>query len=303
MTLFPTLQEEFITLKDVTLFVRHGGQQEKPALVLLHGYPQTSAMWHGTIPHLQEDFHLICPDLRGYGRSSKPETTEDHAPYSKRAMAADIAQLVQHFGHETCFIGAHDRGARVAHRLGLDQPDMVTGMTLVDICPTREMYAEGRDAFARAYWHWFFLIQPAPLPETLIGADPRGYWKMKCTNQTKGENPFHPEALEEYLAAFEDPAAIHASCEDYRAAATIDIAHDDADQGAKLQMPVDVIWAKRGVIEACFDALELWRRRAVDVRGAAIDGTHYMIEEHPEDIASRMRGFFKSIQSESRQNG
>ncbi|WP_339636909.1 alpha/beta hydrolase [uncultured Sulfitobacter sp.] len=291
MTLFGGFREERIKTGEMTLFVRHGGSLDKPPLILLHGYPQTSAMWHGVAAELAADYHLICPDLRGYGRSDTPASDVDHAPYSKRAMAGDIAELIRHFGYGSAFVGAHDRGARVAHRLGLDHPEMVRAMMLIDIAPTREMYAGTDDVFARAYWHWFFLIQEAPLPETLIGADPRGFWMTKCTNQARGDNPFHPEALEEYLSTFESSEAIHASCEDYRAAATIDIDHDNADD-AKLGMPLHVLWAKRGVIEAGFDALALWKLRAKHVTGHAVEGTHYVAEEHPADIAREMRSFF-----------
>ena len=295
MTLFPGFNEERIAVDDnVHLFVRHGGSQGKPALVLLHGYPQTSAMWHGVVAELAMDYHIICPDLRGYGRSDKPDSDADHSPYSKRAMAADIAALIQHFGYDRVFVGAHDRGARVAHRLGLDYPDRVAAMTLLDIAPTREMYANTEVNFARLYWHWFFLIQKFPLPETLIGADPRAYWMMKCTTQARNENPFHPDALEEYLSTFETAEAVHASCEDYRAAASIDIAHDDADDDKKLSMPLQVLWAKHGVIETCFDALSLWRTRAEAVTGHAMDATHYMAEEKPAEIAREMHQFFSS---------
>ncbi len=296
MSLFPGFTEERIDLGRISLFVRHGGTSGKPPLILLHGYPQTSAMWHGVVADLKDRYHIICPDLRGYGQSEKPLTDTDHSPYSKREMANDIAALADHFGYDRILIGAHDRGARVAHRLGMDHPDLVQAMLLLDIAPTREMYANSIDAFARAYWHWFFLIQQAPLPETLIGADPRGYWMMKCTNQARGDTPFHPDALEEYLSTFDSPESIHASCEDYRAAATIDITHDDADDGAKLKMPLRVLWAKRGVIESCFDALALWQTRAKHVTGQALDATHYMAEEIPHDIAADMHHFFTNVE-------
>ncbi|PWJ21813.1 alpha/beta fold hydrolase [Jannaschia seohaensis] len=292
MSLFPGFTEERIALPEITLFVRHGGTQGKPPLVLLHGYPQTSAMWHGVAADLASDFHLIIPDLRGYGRSDKPPSTDDHFPYSKRAMAGDIAALIDHFGYESAHIGAHDRGARVAHRLGLDHPARVRDIVMLDIAPTREMYATGGDALARAYWHWYFLIQPAPLPEMLIEGNPREFWRLKCGIQTKGGDPFHPEAKEEYLTAFDDPATIHAMCEDYRAAATIDIAHDDADGGAKLEMPLHVLWGDRGTIEVVFDALALWRLRASNVTGHAMPGTHYFAEEHPVEVAAELRAFF-----------
>ena len=235
-------------------------------------------------------YRVICADLRGYGRSEKPGSEPDHASYSKRAMAQDVVAVMQALGHDRFAVLAHDRGARVAHRLGLDHAARVAAMTLLDIAPTREMYAATDRDFAAAYWHWFFLIQPAPLPEQIIGADPDGYWMRKCVNQA-GHNPFAPAALDEYLRCFRDPEAIRASCEDYRAAASIDIAHDDADGGRKLEMPLQVLWARRGVIERCFDALAVWRTRAERVEGQAMDATHYMAEEIPGEIAEAVDGF------------
>jgi len=290
--MFEEFVEERIEGDGATLFVRRAGPVGAPPVVLLHGYPQTSAMWHGVAPILARSYQVICPDLRGYGRSDKPTSDALHQPYSKRAMAGDIVAVMRRLGHERFLVGAHDRGARVAHRLGLDHPGRVGAMVLLDIAPTREMYAATNAEFAHAYWHWFFLTQPSPLPEQLIGADPEAFWKLKCFNQAKGKNPFSPAALAEYLNAFADPVAIHASCEDYRAAATIDIDHDDADMGHKLDMPILTLWAKRGVIETCFDALALWRQRAKRVEGEALDTTHYMPEEIPEDIAERMSDFF-----------
>ena len=295
LTGFENFRAERISCGEVTLFVRHNSAPEKPALLLLHGYPQTSAMWHKVVPHFEADYHVICPDLRGYGQSDKPDGGADHRGYSKRSMAADMVALLDHFGHRTTRILAHDRGARVAHRLGLDHDSRVQAMTILDIAPTREMYANTTDGFARAYWHWFFLITPHPLPERAIEGDPRGYWMRKCLKQTRGEHPWAPAALEEYLSAFENPAMIRATCEDYRAAATIDIAHDDADQGRKLQTPLLVLWAKRGAIEAHFDALALWRSRAEDVSGQALDGTHYLAEEIPEEISSLTQTFFGRV--------
>ena len=290
--MFEGFVEERIEGCGATLCVRRAGPEGAPPIVLLHGYPQTSAMWHGVAPILARTYQIICPDLRGYGRSDKPVSDPSHQPYSKRAMADDIVAVMGRLGHERFLVGAHDRGARVAHRMGLDHPNRVAAMTLLDIAPTREMYAGTTAAFAHAYWHWFFLTQPNPLPERMIGADPQGFWKLKCFNQARGDNPFSPEALAEYLNAFADPKAIHASCEDYRAAATIDIAHDDADQGRKLKMPILTLWAKRGVIETCFDALDLWRKRATQVTGEALNTTHYMAEEVPDVIAAHMSAFF-----------
>lgn len=290
--MFQDFIEEKVEGDGATLFLRRAGPKDAPAIVLLHGYPQTSAMWHGVAPILAQSYQVVCPDLRGYGRSDKPKTDPSHKPYSKRSMANDIVAVMQRLGHERFLVGAHDRGARVAHRLALDHSERVGSMVLLDIAPTREMYANTGADFAKAYWHWFFLIQAQPLPENIIGADPEGFWKLKCFNQARGENPFSDAALAEYLAAFAQPDAIHASCEDYRAAASIDIDHDNQDQGRRLNMPVLALWAERGVIGTCFDALDLWRQRAERVCGEALDATHYMAEEIPIDIAKRMNDFF-----------
>ncbi|NNK77154.1 MAG: alpha/beta hydrolase [Litoreibacter sp.] len=256
-----------------------------PPLLLLHGYPQTHVMWHKVTPLLAENFTMVAADLRGYGQSSKPVSAPDHSTYSKRVMATDMARLMESFGFTQFSILAHDRGARVAHRLALDWEDRVRGMVLLDIAPTREMYKNTSDGFARAYWHWFFLIQKAPFPEDMIGADPRAFWLKKCGAGSAGLSPFTEEALADYLDAFSDPAAISASCEDYRAAATIDIRHDNEDEGRKLACPIRVFWGETGAIEAHFDCLSLWRERAADVDGKALPGGHYLAEELPDQVA------------------
>ncbi len=262
-----------------------------PPVLLLHGYPQTHVMWHKVSPALAEHFTVIAPDLRGYGASSKPEPVPDHSTYSKRAMALDMVGLMRSLGFDRFAILAHDRGARVAHRLALDWEDEVTGMVLLDIAPTREMYASADSGFARAYWHWFFLIQKAPLPERMIGADPRAYWIEKCGSGSAGLSPFTAEALEAYLTAFDNPRTIAGSCEDYRAAATIDITHDDQDDGRKLRCPVRILWGKAGVIEVHFDCLGLWRQRAHEVDGQALPGGHYLAEELPDIVAAQTIDF------------
>lgn len=267
-----------------------GGQG--PALLLLHGYPQTHVLWHKIAPALAERFTLVAPDLRGYGASSKPPSVADHATYSKRAMAADMVKVMQELGFKRFLVGAHDRGARVAHRMALDWPERVARLAVLDIAPTREMYANTGDGFARAYWHWFFLIQKAPFPERMIEADPRAFWLKKCGSGSAGLTPFSDWALEAYLEAFADPEVIRASCEDYRAAATIDIAHDDADGGRKLSCPLLALWGKAGAIEAHFDCLSLWRERAEDVRGEALPGGHYLAEELPDRVARHFIDFF-----------
>jgi haloacetate dehalogenase len=207
-------------------------------------------------------------------------------------MAQDMAEVMSALGHERFCVGSHDRGARVGHRLALDHAGRVLKLATLDIAPTREMYRDTTDAFARAYWHWFFLIQPAPMPEKMIGADPEFYWSSRRASDMR---LFEPEALAEYLRCFRDPAMIHASCEDYRAAATIDIAHDDADGGRKVECPMLALWGERGAVGKCFDVLGLWRERAVDVRGKALPGGHYLAEEIPDLVAAEFAAFFGEV--------
>lgn len=288
---FRDFDEKVISSNGINIFVRCGGRETAPPLLLLHGYPQTSAMWHMVAPQLVEKYRVICPDLRGYGRSDKPVSTDRHEPYSKRVMAQDMVSLMRELGHDQFYLGAHDRGARVAHRLGLDHPGAVKAMSTLDIAPTREMYANTSELFAKLYWHWFMLIQKAPLPETVIGGDPDGYWKTKCFNQAGG-NPFDEAAFDEYLTAFRDPASIHATCEDYRAAYSIDIEHDNEDRDRKLQVPLLALWGKKGAIEQCFDAKALWMARAEHLECEALDCGHYMAEEVPDQIIRRFVEFF-----------
>lgn len=290
-TLFEGFRMLDVATSGTTIRLRTGGSG--PPLLLLHGYPQTHALWHKVAPRLARRFTVVAADLRGYGDSGKPETTEDHTPYSKRAMAQDMAEVMTALGHDRFFVCGHDRGGRVAHRLALDHAERVTKLAVLDIAPTREMYRDTTQAFARAYWHWFFLITPAPFPERMIGADPNAYWLKKCGSGSAGLTPFAPAALEHYLRCFRDPATIHASCEDYRAAAAIDIAHDDADAGRKLSAPLLVLWGRNGVIEKCFDALDLWRERASDVRGHALPGGHYLAEELPDLVAHELEQFLR----------
>ena len=288
--LFPGFRLLDVETAEATIRLRTGGGG--PPLLLLHGYPQTHAMWHKVAPRLARRFTLVCADLRGYGDSSKPASTPDHATYSKRAMAVDMVEAMRALGHARFHLAGHDRGGRVAHRLALDHPDAVTRLAVLDIAPTREMFRGTDEAFARVYWHWFFLIQPAPMPERMIGADPDAYWREKCGSGAGGLDHFAPEALAEYLRCFRDPEAIRASCDDYRAAAGIDIAHDDEDRGRKLSVPLLALWGSTGAIERCFDALALWRERALDVRGHALPGGHYLAEEVPELVAEAFEEFF-----------
>lgn len=289
--LFPGFRSFDIETSGATIHGVTGGSG--PPLLLLHGYPQTHALWHKVAALLQDRFTIVAADLRGYGDSGKPATTADHAPYSKRAMALDMAQVMTALGHERFFLCGHDRGGRVAHRLALDHAHRVARIAVLDIAPTREMYRDTRDAFARAYAHWFYLIEPAPFPERMIGTGPAAeeYWRKKCGSGSAGMSAFAPAALAEYLRCFGRPEMVHASCNDYRAAATIDMRHDDEDGGRKLAMPLLALWGKHGVIERCFDCLALWRERAADVRGEALPGGHYLAEELPDAVAARLADF------------
>ena len=284
--MFEGFTTEDIDTSGARIRVRHGG--EGPPLLLLHGNPQTSAMWRKVAPALAARHTVVCPDLRGYGFSSKPPSGENHINYAKRAMALDMVEVMDALGHHRFGLCGHDRGGRVAHRLAYDHGGRVTRVCVLDIAPTREMYANTDDAFARAYWHWFFMLLPHPMPEDMIGADPVRYWKAQC-GRGAGLDIFEG-ALEEYLEAFANPETIRASCDDYRAAATIDIAHDDAET-EKLAMPLLCLWGAEGVIERCFDPLALWRLRAEDVHGHALPCSHFMAEEAPDEIIRELTTF------------
>lgn len=266
-----------------------------PALLLLHGHPQTHAIWHKVAPTLAQHFTVVACDLRGYGDSSKPQGAPDHANYSKRTMAADMLASMRHLGFERFRVMAHDRGARVAHRLVADHPQAVERAVLLDIAPTLAMYEGTGEAFARAYWHWFFLIQPAPLPETLLGGHGAFYVRQVLGGRHAGLAPFPPEILSEYERCAADPATVQGFCEDYRAAASIDLEHDRADRSAGhlLTMPLQVLWGAQGVVERCFDVLAEWRRVATGLRGQALPCGHYIAEEAPEALLAQALPFLQ----------
>jgi haloacetate dehalogenase len=267
-----------------------------PPLLLLHGYPQTHVMWHRVAPYLAERFTVAAADLRGYGDSAKPTSDPAHAAYSKRAMARDQVEVMSSLGFERFAVVGHDRGARVTHRMALDHPDRVERAAVLDICPTLAMYERTDMAFASGYYHWFFLIQPYDLPERLIAADPDFYLESKTGGfgldpRKDVSETFDPAALEEYKRCFRDPAAIHASCEDYRAGATIDLEHDRADLNRKIACPLLVLWGTQGLVGRQFDVLGLWRERAGDVTGRSIDCGHYLAEEAPADTLAALQAF------------
>jgi haloacetate dehalogenase len=267
-----------------------------PPLLLLHGHPQTHAMWHLIAPALAKHFTVVMMDLRGYGDSARPNSDADHAAYSKRTMALDALAVMRHYGFDRFCVLAHDRGARVAHRLALDHPAQVDRLMLLDIAPTLAMYENTTQAFATAYWHWFFLIQPPPLPEALMESDPGRYVRSVMGKRHAGLAAFTADALAEYERCAQIPGTAHAICEDYRASASIDLAHDRADTaaGRKLTQPLRVLWGEHGAVGQCFDVLALWRERATDVSGTSLPCGHYIAEEAPDLVISQVLDFFKT---------
>jgi len=262
-----------------------------PPVLLLHGYPQTHLIWHAVAPRLAETHTVVATDLRGYGDSGRPASDETHAAYSKRAMAADQVEVMQALGFERFAVVGHDRGARVAHRMARDHGGQVERLAVLDIAPTAHMYQATDKAFATAYYHWFFLIQPHPLPERMIGADPAFYLDWILDGWCKTPGAIAPEARADYLRCFADPAAIHASCEDYRAAATIDLEHDAADGGEKIAMPLLALWGRDGVVARSCDVLATWRAVAADVTGHAVPGGHFVPEEAPAETLAALAAF------------
>jgi haloacetate dehalogenase len=264
-------------------------------LLLLHGYPETHLMWHQVAPALAEEFSVVCADLRGYGDSSKPEGAADHSNYSKRAMAADMVEVMAALGHRQFSIGAHDRGARVAYRLALDHPTAVKRLALLDIVSTKAVYEQGGMALATAYFHWYFLIQPQPLPEKLIGHDPAVWLNNTFRKLSSQPAAFSDSMIAEYLRTFGTPEGIHASCEDYRAGATVDLDNDRADvaAGRKIACPTLILWGVRGVVGRLFQPLEAWRDLVASPVGAAIDCGHFIPEEAPAETVRALREFFR----------
>jgi haloacetate dehalogenase len=278
----------------VRLHGQHGGRG--PALLLVHGHPQTHVMWHRVADRLARSFSVVMMDLRGYGDSGRPEAVTSHQTYAKREMALDAVFVMQQLGHTGFQVLAHDRGARVAHRLAADHPGAVSRLMVLDIAPTAGMYAHTSEAFATAYWHWFFLIQPPPLPEALIESDPVRYLRSIMGKRHAGLGAFAPEALAEYERCIALPGSAPAMCEDYRAAATLDREHDAQDiaAGRKLMQPLRVLWGEHGAVDRCFDVLALWRERAEDVSGRALPCGHYIAEEAPDLLLQEALEFFKS---------
>ena len=268
----------------------HGGSGSP--LLLLHGYPQTHVIWHEVAPRLAHNFHIICPDLRGYGDSSKPPSTPDHYPYSKRAMAQDMVEVMAFLGYSEFLVAGHDRGGRVTHRMALDYPEKIKKACVMDIAPTHHMFKTADQAFATGYYHWFFLIQPDGLPEHMINADPAYYLMEKLNRWSAPGAVFADEAVAEYVRCFSKPETIHASCEDYRAAASIDLQHDEEDLDKKVACPLLALWGAKGFVNRAYDVLRVWYERAEQIEGRALDCGHFLPEEAPAAVCDELVRFF-----------
>jgi haloacetate dehalogenase len=262
-----------------------------PPVLLLHGHPQTLSTWLHVAPRLAETRTVVAMDLRGYGDSAKPEGGERHVHYSKRAMAGDAVAVMRALGHARFAVVGHDRGGRVAHRMALDHPRAVARLAVLDIAPTATMYARTDTAFATRYFWWFFLIQPAPLPERLIAADPEFFLRTHLDGQSKTPGSLPPALFREYLRCYADPATRHAICEDYRAAAGIDLEHDAADADRRVEAPLLALWGARGVVGQTYDVLATWREKARNVSGHALDCGHALQEERPGDLLAALEPF------------
>lgn len=279
-----------VTANGVTIHGAHLGSG--PPLLLLHGYPQTHRMWHLVAPWLARHFHLICPDLRGYGDSAKPPSEATHANYAKRVMAQDMVEVMRQLGYTDFLAAGHDRGARVAHRMALDHPETVRGLCVMDILPTLYQFEHTDQTFATGYYHWFFLQQPEGLPERLIGNDPTYYLMEKLHRWGGPEAHFDPQAVAEYIRCFSDPETIRATCEDYRAAAGIDLEHDRHDAGRKLTCPTLVLWGEQGFVGRHYDVPAVWRDYAENIEGRSLPCGHFLPEEKPEEVYQSLYTFF-----------
>ena len=287
MEFFPGFRKQTIQTSGTSINVVSGGNG--PPLLLLHGYPQTHIEWRKMAPDLSRHYTLVMPDLRGYGDSGKPPGGDKHINYSKRSMALDQVEVMEKLNFRKFAVIGHDRGARVAHRLALDHPDRVTKLVMMDICPTHYMYRTADREMASAYYHWFFLIQPAPFPETLIGRSVDEVLKqLMGAVMPKG---VEPEAYAEYCRCFSNPATIHAACEDYRAAASIDLEHDEADMDKKISCPVLVLWGTNGFVGTKYDVLSVWKDRATRVSGKALPCGHWLVEELPNQALAEIKSF------------
>jgi haloacetate dehalogenase len=282
-------KQQLITTNKAQINTFVGGKGEP--LLLLHGYPQNYYMWSKICDRLSQDFTVVITDLRGYGDSSKPPVTEDHRNYTKRVMAQDQVEVMSSLGYERFYLIGHDRGARVAHRLTLDHPQRVQKLALLDILPTYQLYHNSDRQFATAYYHWFFLIQPHPFPETLINSNPEYYLRHCLSSWSKVTEAFSHKAISEYLRCFSNPETVNSTCEDYRASATIDLIDDQADLEKKITCPLLVLWGKLGIIGQKYNVLASWQERAINVTGKSLNCGHFLVEETPNETYQALNKF------------
>jgi haloacetate dehalogenase len=294
---FENFRAEQIKTSGATINTVYGGNRNGAPLLLLHGIPETHVLWRKVAPALMRDYFVVMTDLRGYGDSSKPSGGADHSAYSKRAMAQDEVDVMRHLGFAKFALVGHDRGGRAAHRLALDYPDALTKLVILDIVPTHLLYQSITKEFATIFYHWFLLVQPAPFPETMLEGSAEYF--LKCTLLWLGGGKLtdplpdwiSPAVFQEYLRTFRRRETIHAICEDYRAAASIDLAHDAADLDKKIQCPLLVLWSEKGPFHHMYDVLETWRSRAVQVEGEAMSTGHFLPEQMPEELTRRLMTF------------
>ncbi len=288
--MFEGFARQHITTSGTTINLVHGGSG--PPLLLLHGYPQSHLMWRKIAPRLAADFTVVVPDLRGYGDSGKPPGDPEHRNYSKRLMGQDQVEVMQQLGFDTFYLIGHDRGARVSHRLTLDHPQHVRKLAVLDIIPTHRMFQIVNKEMATSTYHWFFLIQPYDFPERIIGANPDYFIRSSFERLDNHQQIFEPEAVDEYVRCFSDPATIHATCEDYRAGASIDLVDDDVDFGRhKVTCPLFALWSTRGYIGRNYNPLQVWHDYATDVRGQSLPCGHFLPEEMPDETYTILKAF------------
>lgn len=286
---FPGFRSVSVRTGGATIAALVGGSGSP--LLLLHGYPENRLAWRKVASELAKQYTVVVPDLRGYGDSEKPDGGDGHVSYSKRAMALDQVEVMEALGFRRFSVAGHDRGARVAHRLALDHPDRIEKLAVLDILPTDYMYRTADRQFATIYYHWFFLIQPAPLPEILIGNSTEAYMRNTAGMGALVPEVISPDVFDDYLRCMQDPRAIHGMCEEYRAAATIDLAHDDASAGQNVVCPVLALWGARGLMELRYDSRAIWAQYATNVVGKSLPCGHWIPEEVPELVVSELRSF------------
>ncbi len=299
--MFAGFTEQLVPTDRGSVFARVGG--DGPPLLLLHGYPQTHLMWHAAAGLLAEQHTVVVVDLPGYGASFRPTPEPDHAPHSKRALAVDLVQVMRELGHESWAVAGHDRGGRIAYRMALDHPTRVTAAAAFDVVPTGDVWARADAQLSLLYWHWSFLAQPAPLPERLINADPGAFFDHHVRALGIGKTPDrYPEALvSAYRELLDDPSTVEAICEDYRAGATLDRMHDDADLGTRrIQCPLLLLWSSRGALPRLYgDVLEVWRPWAENITGRGVDATHFLVEDQPEEVSREILALLSAGRSDA----